>query len=225
MPYTFSLENRAIAALVITLTAVMVLVFLGGLLIGFRTVPASGDQQLPASVPPAGAQPALLSSSQAAANTVSQDSATAAPCSCSCNRVVAKREDSPPETKTETVDAGGEELAEWLPEDDDPELPAQEIVVAEQAEPPPAAWAPAGDGLYTLQVGAFSVKENVDRLVDNLRDLGYQPHVFEVTDFRDRVLRAVRLGSYQGRQEAARAASELSRQENLLAIVRPLGAL
>ena len=57
MPYALSLENRAIAALMITLTAVMVLVFFGGLLVGLRTVPASGDQQQPASVPPVGAQP------------------------------------------------------------------------------------------------------------------------------------------------------------------------
>jgi DedD protein len=106
--------------------------------------------------------------------------------------------------------------------------PAQ---IAEQEPPPPpeaverpapprivpASYQPA-PGKYSVQVGAFSQKQNADAVLRDLESRGYQPYVVEMPGSR-KVLHAVRIGRYAERAEALRAASELREREKISAIV------
>jgi hypothetical protein len=87
---------------------------------------------------------------------------------------------------------------------------------------PPAGEAPAAAGRgaepageYSIQVAAFSVPANAQRLVASLAGKGYSPYLVELSSR----LRAVRFGHFADRLAAARAATEFRRKEGLAALV------
>mgnify|MGYP001347449363 CR=1 FL=1 len=61
----------------------------------------------------------------------------------------------------------------------------------------------SGQTLYRVQVGAFSQKENADRLAAQLRDLGYEVIVSSGPPYR------VQTGAFSNRQNAVRLSEEL----------------
>jgi DedD protein len=113
--------------------------------------------------------------------------------------------------------------------------PAPPVQVAEMAEEPPAplpqiaeppapravqaALRPRGDRAFSVQVGAFRVKENSDAVVEELKSRGYEPWVETAGS-----LRIVRVGRFVERGEAQRVASAL-KNENMEAVVRPVKQL
>ncbi len=110
-----------------------------------------------------------------------------------------------------------------------PAPPAPPVPPAPLASPAPsvpvAAATPvnpevaAGEGRYTIQVGAFSQVENSEETVAELSRQGYAPYVVEVHGSRG-VLHVVRVGRYPDRGSAARAASDLRRRARMEAIVQ-----
>ena len=59
---------------------------------------------------------------------------------------------------------------------DAPEQPTP----AEPVEPSPEPEQPATDKLYRVQVGAFAVRENAERMLQRLRDAGFDGYIREV---------------------------------------------
>lgn len=59
---------------------------------------------------------------------------------------------------------------------DAPEQPAP----AEPVEPTPEPEQPATDKLYRVQVGAFAVRENAERMLQRLKDAGFEGYIREV---------------------------------------------
>jgi DedD protein len=90
------------------------------------------------------------------------------------------------------------------------------------AKPAPPRIVPASyqkaSGKFSVQVGAFSQKENADAVMRDLESRGYQPYVVEMPGSR-KVLHGVRIGRYADRAEALRAASEFREREKMSAIV------
>jgi septal ring-binding cell division protein DamX len=78
----------------------------------------------------------------------------------------------------------------------------------------PAAAADLG-GSLTVQVGAFSVKDNAYRLADQLKGKHYPVEVFERTDSAHRLWYVVRVGRYANRALARAAAAKLASEDNL----------
>lgn len=78
---------------------------------------------------------------------------------------------------------------------------------------------------FSVQVGVFASENDAHLLVRQLQKKGYTPIVLAASDDRSRLFYAVRLGTYRSPAEAAKAASNISEQEKIEAIVRPLGSL
>jgi cell division septation protein DedD len=79
---------------------------------------------------------------------------------------------------------------------------------------------------YSVQVGVFASENDAHQLVRQLQKKGYTPIVLAAqNDDKSRLQYAVRIGAYRSKTEAAQAASNISDQEKLQAIVRPLGSL
>jgi cell division septation protein DedD len=111
------------------------------------------------------------------------------------------------------------------------------VQIAEAEAPPPApvekparpravqaALRQESSGAFSVQVGAFSQKENSDAVMRKLESRGYQPYVVEMPGRRAR-LQTVRIGRYADREEALRAASEFRQRENMSAIVQRIDRL
>ena len=64
---------------------------------------------------------------------------------------------------------------ELLNSKEDPEQPAP----AEPTEPAPEPEQPATDKLYRVQVGAFAVRENAEKMLRRLKDAGFEGYIRE----------------------------------------------
>lgn len=78
---------------------------------------------------------------------------------------------------------------------------------------------------YSVQVGAFLVKENAERLAARLRQRGYNPYVKGLLDRLEKEWHTVRLRDFTDFEEALRLAETYRIQEGKLAIVTPLDSL
>jgi DedD protein len=103
------------------------------------------------------------------------------------------------------------------------ETPAPLPQLTEEPAPAPravqASLRSRGDRAFSVQVGAFRVKENSDAVVEELKSRGYEPWVETAGS-----LRIVRVGRYVERGEAQRVAAAL-KGENMEAVVRPVKQL
>jgi cell division septation protein DedD len=99
----------------------------------------------------------------------------------------------------------------------------------ENALAPPAAAtsenSAGGPGTFTVQVGVFLEQNEASRLLKEMERKGYAPSFFADRDSEDRQWYAVRIGAYSDKDQAANAAANLSKQERVKAVVRPLGSL
>lgn len=102
-------------------------------------------------------------------------------------------------------------------------------VDGESAEPPSSpgggileeayAIAAAEGASYAVQVGAFRSTFNVENLMLELRDRGYQPYVVRI-ERNGTVLHTVRIGDYPTEEEAIEAAASFHQREGIAAVVR-----
>lgn len=77
----------------------------------------------------------------------------------------------------------------------------------------------------TVQVGVFLDEKEASRLLQQMERKGYAPTFFSGKDAEARQWYAVRIGLYSDKQQAASAAVNFTKQEQLKAIVRPAGSL
>lgn len=113
--------------------------------------------------------------------------------------------------------------AEPAPEPVPPAVEEPRVQVASLATPAPVAVAAmpeeAGEGAFSLQVGAFRNAENSDKVIRDLESRGYQAYVVAQRGSRSRVLHTVRVGRYVDREEARKAAAALRQREGIAAVV------
>ena len=78
---------------------------------------------------------------------------------------------------------------------------------------------------FTIQVGAFLIKQNAEKCRVNFENKGYSPHLIILTDSQQKVWYTVRFGTYDKREEASQFAKEFSSKEKIKAIVRQNDAI
>ncbi len=77
----------------------------------------------------------------------------------------------------------------------------------------------------TVQVGVFLDEKEASRLLHQMEQKGYAPTFFAGRDAEARQWYAVRIGVYADRQQAANAAANFTKHEQIKAVVRPAGSL
>jgi DedD protein len=153
------------------------------------------DQPLPASGSPPEARPVSTSSSADPG-----DSPAPAP---------AENRDAPPTTVAAAPQEQKREPVSEPAPDPEPEPPARE-----QEPPPPATGAGEADtesatGMWAVQIGSFSNKENADRLAAGLREKGYAAFLSQVRTGGGELHR-VRIGPQKDRDSAEAVALRLA---------------
>lgn len=204
--YSFLFDRKSFVLLLSGIGLAGVLLFVGGLLVGVQWGLPTDAARVATVCPPA-AVPAPV------------------------------REAALPCVPVEPVPASPELEAEPAPE---PALdPAIIAAVSRPVEAEPVAQEPpplepqaqeaqeatvAANAAFSIQVGAFSRPENMQKALRELEGRGYAPYVVELSSGRRRVLHSVRIGRYADRAEALRAASDFRQRERMAAIVQPLGS-
>jgi cell division septation protein DedD len=78
---------------------------------------------------------------------------------------------------------------------------------------------------FSVQAGAFLEKENADDMVSDLREKGYQPHIFEALDHKNQKVFTVRIADYEELEEASQAAALFTEKEHIPAVVKDIHSL
>lgn len=78
---------------------------------------------------------------------------------------------------------------------------------------------------FSVQVGVFLSQNDAYLFVRQLQNKGYTPIVLAATDDEGRLWYSVRIGTYQNKTDATKAASNIALQEKVRAVVRPLDSL
>jgi cell division septation protein DedD len=89
-----------------------------------------------------------------------------------------------------------------------------EPVVKPKVEPPKPATSSQSQNAYWIQVGAYSIQQNANALVEEYKRKGYNAVVREPSPTDRRKLFRVRLGGYPTREQAEKVRNELAKQEN-----------
>lgn len=110
------------------------------------------------------------------------------------------------------------------PSDENRSAPPREALAASRPEasaPPdsPAAPAPAGRSLWTVQVGAYRARSMAEELQKSLRAAGHDAYVTTVTFDDGRVHYRVRVGSFSDRSQAERTAERLKAERSIVPFV------
>ena len=72
---------------------------------------------------------------------------------------------------------------------------------------------------YTIQVGAFRLKENADNKVVRMRQLGFHANIVEIMDAQRKHWFTVRFGRYDRRDQARKGMAEYKQKENHAAVI------
>jgi len=101
-------------------------------------------------------------------------------------------------------------IEESAPSPPDPKLAVAEAPVPESAAAPQPADPQSSTGMWAVQLGSFSNKENAERLAADLRDQGFAAFLSEVSS-SGTALQRVRIGPQKDRASARSIASQLAR--------------
>ena len=126
---------------------------------------------------------------------------------------------APPETEAAKEPATGIAKAAVA---DVPEITDMTEVI-EVPEPPKVEPAPVPVGKYALQLGAFRVPENADRMKAKMEKRGYQARILNLTRKDGVSWYLLRMGDYADKARARQAAKELKEKYSQDSMVRPRG--
>ena len=79
--------------------------------------------------------------------------------------------------------------------------------------------------LYTVQVGAFLVKNNADKIIKRLSNKGYNARVFKSKTSDDKTLHIVRSGKFANKKEAQKLKKSIKDRMNINGIIKIAGKL
>lgn len=82
-----------------------------------------------------------------------------------------------------------------------------------------------GEKIFSVQVGAFLVKENAEKFFADLTRKGYRPYIFKTSGYRKRQWYSVRISDHTDLQEASNAASGFKSKEGSPSIVTAIDSL
>jgi cell division septation protein DedD len=105
------------------------------------------------------------------------------------------------------------------PPEPEPAPPVEEAPPVQVAALPAPEPERDDEAAFTLQVGAFRKSENSEKVIRDLASRGYQPYTVALKGSRSRVLHTVRVGRYNDRGEAQKAATELRQRAGIAAVV------
>jgi len=94
----------------------------------------------------------------------------------------------------------------------------------EKLGPAPVARAPeekAGDPVYEIQTGAFRVRENAQKQVKALREMGYDARVLALTRPANKTWHLVRIGTFSELKTAEHSMADFVEKTGMKAYVRP----
>ena len=211
MNYEFALDKKATVSLILGSIVIAVLLFFAGWLVGSQwtrsesaATTSAGDDRQGAALPK---EPVLNEEESAAPKSNPPKNAK-------------------PEEKL-TAEAGGTSL-EPSPLAASPGANDQVAIISE-ADPQEDAEnngaAVVEPEYVTVQVGVFLSEKDASSLLKQIESKGYAPSFYTGRDAEARQWYAVRIGVYSDREQAAKAASNFTRQEKIKAVVRPLESL
>lgn len=79
--------------------------------------------------------------------------------------------------------------------------------------------------LYTVQLGAFLVKSNAEKIIKKLSDKGYNVRLFESNTSDDKILHIVRAGKFTNKKEAQKLKKSIKDRMNINGIIKIAGKL
>lgn len=216
MSYDFSFDKKTISLLLGGFVFVGATLFIGGLLLG-----ANWRAELPATASSSGGQ--TVASPTPEPPPVPKEPVLRA----DATRPVAAAEPSIEPTPAEQAHNSSAGVNSRRPSAPQP-IPDDEVKIISRADASPAEDDEPNQvdqQMFSVQVGVFFDKNNANELVRQLQAKGYTPIVLTATDDENRLWYAVRIGAYTNKTEAMQAGSNITKQEKLQTIVRPLGSL
>lgn len=105
----------------------------------------------------------------------------------------------------------GEMVAKAQPEQPAPPPPDEVAVAKEEAPAAPEGGPQSTTGMWAVQLGSFSSKQNAERLAADLRDNGYAAFLSQLNT-GDTPLHRVRVGPQKDRKDAETVAGKLATQ-------------
>ncbi len=224
MSYDFSFTKKTISFLLGGSAFVGIMLFIAGLLVGANwwteqtpLVAAAGPQPLAAAAALTSA-PAPVPKEPVLKAEAESTQAAAAP------DEVAARADAPAPVKqshsSAPVESGRALVLAPLRE-----AATDEVKIIERADTAADDSNEASPLAFSVQVGVFVDENAANQLVRQLQSKGYTPIILTAADDESRQWYAVRIGAFANRTEATQAAANISAQEKIRAIVRPLGSL
>jgi septal ring-binding cell division protein DamX len=226
MTYDFTLDKKAVVSVLAGWTVMALLLFVAGLIVGsYWTTGGSGASV--ASTKTAGnSRPALPTEPVLTNETESFDVAAPTKEAGIAKPVAALS--TPGAGAAQTAAATKDDISKKAAVPPVPEFSEkgnQESALAPQTASAGGDTSVGGPGSFTVQVGVFLEQNDASRLLKEMERKGYAPSFFADRDAEDRQWYAVRIGAYSDKDQAANAAANLSKQERLKAVVRPLGSL
>jgi cell division septation protein DedD len=222
MSYDFSFSKKTISFALGGFAFVGILLFVAGLLIGtsWKAEPAPAVAVVakqPAPAPPAPEPPAPQQQPIVRADVAKPEAAVPSEADASSVASAPVRQ-----SHGNAASLNSKRWQSLLPV-----LPATandgELKIIQEAEPSVNEAAETTD--FSVQVGVFVSETDAHQLVRQLQKKGYTPIVLAASDEGSKLWYSVRIGAYKNRTEAAQAASNIAGQEQLKAVVRPLGSL
>lgn len=225
MSYDFSFSKKTISFALAGFAFVGILLFVAGLLIGtsWKAEPAPAVAVVakqPAPAPPAPEPPAPQQQPIVRADVAKPEAVVPSEADASSAASAPVRQ-----SHGSAASLNSKRWQSLLPAL--PVLPATandgELKIIQEAEPSVNEAAETTD--YSVQVGVFVSENDAHQLVRQLQKKGYTPIVLAASDEGSKLWYSVRIGAYKNKTEAAQAASNIAGQEQLKAVVRPLGSL
>jgi cell division septation protein DedD len=218
MSYDFSFSKKTLTYAGVGFAFVGILLFVAGLLIGTSwkaepnaaaNVAGTKPAALPATQPVTAPQEPVLKAD------VATPEAGAAPGSASVS------DNASSSIKQAHSDGSGAEAKSGQGSTPPPNDGEVKIIQEADSSTSEAADTPA----FSVQVGVFLSQNDAQQLVRQLQNKGYTPIVLAATDDEGRLWFSVRIGTYQNKTDATKAAVNIAMQEKLKAVVRPLESL
>jgi SPOR domain len=211
MTYDFALDKKAVISLIAGSVVIAVLLFVAGLIVGRQwlgidsVAVAHAAENERAALP---TEPVLNEEAAAPPATLKARPALPLP--------------------KQAVETPAEQIAPAAPVAVSGNVPPPQVVseaVTETADQSAANAQPSESDYVTVQVGVFLDEKEAGRLLQQMESKGYRPTFFSGRDAESRQWYAVRIGVYSDKQQAANAAANLTKQEKLKAVVRPVESL
>jgi cell division protein FtsN len=110
-----------------------------------------------------------------------------------------------------------------LPEAEEPAVKPAVMATANPA--PEKVLQPAAEMTHSVQVGAFRIREQAQKLAGTLKKKGYPAGILPVTGSKARTWYTVRIGDYPSRDVARQQAEAFTAREKMESAVRPFEKL